>query len=97
MNIHISGSQRYRHYRIKKDVLVDNRESRRMYTIVKSEEWGVTIKTKDVLYQELSSERTRAKQILGAVMRSWSISDPCDEIKKGLWRDPGEVVDLTDL
>lgn len=61
------------------------------------EEWGVTIKTKDVLYQELSSERTRAKQILGAVMRSWSISDPCDEIKKGLWRDPGEVVDLSFL
>ncbi|KAI6117769.1 hypothetical protein EV401DRAFT_2072319 [Pisolithus croceorrhizus] len=60
-------------------------------------EEGVHLKAKDVLSAELAGERARALHIMGAVLVKWNITDPWNEMRKGLWRDPGPLKDISFL
>lgn len=54
----------------------------------------ITLKARESLSQELSSERTRATRILEKIMHHWGISDAYAEMRRGSWRDAGPLEDL---
>jgi hypothetical protein len=60
-------------------------------------EEGVRLKAKDALSAELAGERARALDIMGGVMRKWNVANPWKEMRKGLWRDPGPLKDISFL
>ncbi|KAI6001233.1 hypothetical protein EDD15DRAFT_2230494 [Pisolithus albus] len=68
----------------------------RSFSVDKYDE-GVRLKVRDALAVEIAGERARALCVMDEVMRRWNITDPWREMRKGLWRDPGPLEDLTFL
>ncbi|KAI6115492.1 hypothetical protein EDD16DRAFT_1708643 [Pisolithus croceorrhizus] len=60
-------------------------------------EEGVHLKAKDALSAELAGECAQALDIMGGVMRKWNVANPWKEMRKGLWRDPGPLKDISFL
>jgi hypothetical protein len=54
----------------------------------------IRLKKTDFLACEVAGERARALYLLDRIMHTWGITNAYSEMRKGSWRDPGELLSL---
>lgn len=57
----------------------------------------LSLKNTDALYKEISAERSRATAIMKRVMKRLGVEDAYAEMRKGDWRAPGELVNISNI